>query len=342
MRFEDLRFEDFWYVVAQSEQLKTGRVLSRQLLGEWLALFRNAEGKAIALQDRCVHRHSRLSCGQVKQGQLHCPYHGWVYGPGGQVVAVPAEGDRFTPRKQLQAKAYATLEQEGFVYVCLGKPMISPFAMPHYGEAGWWRVRVLHRFQNSVTNCAENFIDIPHTVTVHPKIFRVARQQKIDMTVTRSQGKVMAIYHNETNNLGWWSHFLNPTGNAIFHSDQFLMPNVTSVEYRFGPQRHLLITSQAIPETETTTLVYTEAAFNYGLWSWIAMPFVWWTAKQIIGQDVEILKIQQEVINRYGTHFAHTPADTIHVLVESIRAAIAQGQDPRDLPEKTVQISFWV
>ncbi|MFM7189426.1 MAG: Rieske 2Fe-2S domain-containing protein, partial [Microcystaceae cyanobacterium] len=52
MRFEDLRFEDFWYVVAQSEQLKTGRVLSRQLLGEWLALFRNAEGKAIALQDR--------------------------------------------------------------------------------------------------------------------------------------------------------------------------------------------------------------------------------------------------------------------------------------------------
>ncbi len=337
-----MKFENFWYVVAQSEQLKTGQVLSRQLLGEWLAIFRDQEGQIVAVQDRCVHRNSRLSCGKVHQGQLHCPYHGWVYGIEGRVVAVPAEGDSFKPREQLRAKSYATCEQEGFIYVCLGEPILPPFAMPYYGEAGWWRVRVIHRFNNNVTNCAENFIDIPHTTSVHPGIFRVKQQQKIDMTVTRSQGTVTAIYHNETQNLGWWSRFLNPSGDYFLHTDQFFMPNVTRVEYRFGPHRHLFITSQSIPETETSTLVYTEAAFNYGIWSGLALPFVWWTAKRIIEQDVKILQIQQSVIDQYGTQFAHTTADTIHLFVESIRGAIADGKDPRHLSEKTVNVSFWV
>ncbi|HLO49920.1 MAG TPA: Rieske 2Fe-2S domain-containing protein [Kamptonema sp.] len=43
-----MKFENFWYFVAQSEQLKSHQVLSRQVLGEWLAIFRGANGQAIA------------------------------------------------------------------------------------------------------------------------------------------------------------------------------------------------------------------------------------------------------------------------------------------------------
>jgi phenylpropionate dioxygenase-like ring-hydroxylating dioxygenase large terminal subunit len=337
-----MKFENFWYVVAQSEELPPNKVLARQLLGEWLAIFRDVKGQAIALQDRCVHRNGRLSCGSVQAGHLHCPYHGWVYGDQGRVTAVPAEAQQFQPRAQLQAKHYVTCEQEGFIYVCLAEPVAPPFGMPHYGEAGWQRVRVIHRFNNNVTNCAENFIDIPHTVSVHPGIFRQTKHQKIAMTVSRRAGKVIADYQNETNNLGWWSWFLNPQQEPIFHSDCFFMPNVTSVEYKFGKNRNLFITSQSIPETPTSTLVYTEATFNYGIWTKLVIPFVWFTAKKIIDQDVKILKIQQEVIAKYGTKFVHTPADTIHVFVESIREAIAKGEDPRLLPDKTVDVTFWV
>ena len=337
-----MKFEDFWYVVAQGEQLKPGQVMARQVLGEWLAIFRDQDGLPIAVQDRCVHRHSRLSCGLVKQGNLHCPYHGWVYDRRGQVVAVPAEDQQFKPRENLKAKSYQTLEQEGFIYVCLGEPIQPPFALPRYGEKGWRRVRVIHRFENNVTNCAENFIDIPHTVSVHPGIFRTPQRQAISMTVTRTKGAVKAEYQNETNNLGWWSQFLNPQGEKIIHNDHFSMPNITSVEYKFGLHRHLFITSQSVPETEDSTLVYTDVVFNYGIWNLLAVPLVWWTAKRIIAQDVKILKIQQEVIKKYGQNFAHTPADTIHIFVESIREAIAKGEDPRLLPDKKVEINFWV
>ncbi len=340
-----MRFEKFWYVVAQSEDLKPEKVLSRQVLGEWLAVFRGKDGQPVALQDRCTHRNSRLSCGQVKEGYLQCPYHGWVYDQKGQVLAIPAEGEQFKSRGNLKAKQYHTCEQDGFVYVCLAEefdPEFPPFSMPYYKQPRWHHVRVIHRFENTVTNCAENFIDIPHTVSVHPGIFRQPYQQKIEMTVTRSNGTVVAEYRNETTNLGWWSRFLNPNQEKIYHSDRFFMPNVTSVEYKFGLNRRLFITSQSVPETETSTLVYTDATFCYGIWSYLAIPGVWWTAKRIIGQDVKILKVQQEVIQKYGEKFAHSPADTIHVFVESIRNAIAAGKDPRQLPEKTVDVTFWV
>jgi phenylpropionate dioxygenase-like ring-hydroxylating dioxygenase large terminal subunit len=339
-----VKFEDFWYIVADSSLLKSSTVVSRIVLGEWLAVFRGEDGKPVALRDRCMHRNSRLSGGKVNQGRLQCPYHGWVYDSKGKIVAVPAEGNDFNHLPHRCAKSYDTLEQDGYIYVRLATPTenFPPFPMPYYGRSGWETVRVIHRFNNNVTNCAENFIDIPHTAFVHPGVFRQSRQQKLEMKVKRQSGSVLVEYANETTNLGWYTRFLNPKGREIRHSDSFHMPNITSVEYDFGTQRRFLITSQSIPETEDSTLVYTDVTFNYGIWNKLASPFVRWTAKHIINQDVQILAIQNQVIQKYGTEFANTPADTIHILVESIRDAIARGEDPRQLPNVSRKIEFWV
>ena len=340
-----MKFEHFWYVVALSEHLTSNTVLERTVLGEWLAIFRDEEGKPVALRDRCMHRNSRLSRGNICQGKIQCPYHGWVYDKTGKVVAVPAEGENFKATNARRTQNYDTKEQDGYVYVRLAQnpeEEFEPFAMPYYDKPGWETVRVINRFRNNVTNCAENFIDIPHTVSVHPGVFRTPRCSKLEMTVERRNGSVFAEYRNETTNLGWYSRFLNRGGYEIRHTDSFHMPNVTSVEYDMGPRRRLFITSQSVPEAEDSTLVYTDVTFNYGIWSKIARPFVRWTAQYIIRQDVEILGIQQDVIEKYGTQFANTPADTIHLFVESIRNKIASGEDPRMLSDKAVKVNFWV
>jgi phenylpropionate dioxygenase-like ring-hydroxylating dioxygenase large terminal subunit len=340
-----MQLEDFWYIVAQSDRLHPSRVLSRMVLGEWLAVFRGEDGQPVVLRDRCIHRHSRLSAGKVCQGRLHCPYHGWVYDGTGRVVEIPAEGSSFKPSNGRQAISYPVIERDGYVYVRLSKEPseeFQPFSMPHYRESGWETVRVINRFENSVTNCAENFIDIPHTASVHPGIFRTARQQLIKMTVERKQGMAIATYEHETNNLGWFQRFLNRKGEEIHHIDRFYMPNITNVEYNMGDRRHLFITSQSVPESDRSTLVYTDVTYNYGMWNKIARPLVYWTARMIINQDIRILKIQGETIAKYGTQFAHTPADAIHIFVESINNAIAAGEDPRELPDKSVEVTFWV
>ncbi|MBE9029687.1 aromatic ring-hydroxylating dioxygenase subunit alpha [filamentous cyanobacterium LEGE 11480] len=344
-----MKLEDFWYVVALSKRLKPHQVIARSVLGEWLAIFRGPDGQAVALPDRCMHRNSRLSTGAVRQGQLHCPYHGWVYDAQGQVVDVPSEGEffqRYLKQQQTRCvKRYDVREHDGYVYVRLNSmptESVAPFVMPHYGEAGWETVRVINRFANTVTNCAENFIDIPHTVSVHPGVFRSPRRQQLEMQVDRVNGSVVATYAQETDNLGWYRAFLNPDGKEIRHIDRYFMPNVTSVEYDLGHHRQCFITSQSVPETENSTLVYTDVTYNYGLWNKLARPFVWWTAQHIIGQDVAILKVQGETITKYGEQFSNTPADTIHVFVESIWRALERGEDPRLLPEKSVHIKFWV
>ncbi|MGJ3247169.1 MAG: Rieske 2Fe-2S domain-containing protein [Elainellaceae cyanobacterium] len=343
-----MSFEQFWYVVAQSEQLKANTVLSRTVLDEWLAIFRGQDGQPVALRDRCMHRNSRLSKGRMCQGQIHCPYHGWAYDSTGQVVAVPAEGKYFNTPRTRRAQSYATLEQDGYIYINLSldaplsMPLPMPFKMPHYGESGWETVRVINRISNTVTNCVENFIDIPHTAFVHPGVFRQARQQMLEMTVERRKSSVRVEYHHEATNLGWFRRFLNQDGQEIRHTDSFHMPNVTCVNYDMGKHRQLFITSQAVPETAASTLVYTDVTFNYGIWNRLARPFVRWTAQHIIRQDIEILGVQQDVIEKYGQHFSNTPADTIHVFVESLRTCLAEGRNPDDLPEKSVTVKFWV
>jgi phenylpropionate dioxygenase-like ring-hydroxylating dioxygenase large terminal subunit len=181
-----MKLEDFSYVVALSRDLKPDRPIARTILDEWLVVFRDENGEPVALRDRCMHRNSRLSPGKVRDGRLQCPYHGWEYDRSGQVVAVPAEGEYFQQNSARCAKRYDVCEQDGYVYVRLSNTVdVQPFAMPHYGETGWETVRVINRFENSVVNCAENFIDIPHTVSVHPGVFRVPRRQKLEMLVER-------------------------------------------------------------------------------------------------------------------------------------------------------------
>jgi phenylpropionate dioxygenase-like ring-hydroxylating dioxygenase large terminal subunit len=340
-----VNFHDFWYVLALSEELRAGVVLPRQVLGEWLAVFRGTDGRPVALQDRCMHRAGRLSKGVVRDGCLRCPYHGWTYDPSGALIAVPAEGEAFAQVEARRAVRYTTAERDGYVYVRLSdgpEAATEPFPMPSYGAPGFTSVRLINRFENNVTNCVENFIDVPHTVWVHPGIFRTERRQRIDATVTRKGGTVEVVYRNETDNLGWFRWFLNPDGHEIGHVDRFYMPNVTSVEYVFGPRRRFFITSQSVPVHDEQTLVYTDLTFDYGVWNPIARPLVAWQGQRVIDQDLVALQSQQEVIRKYGAKFSNTAADTIHVFVESIRGALEQGRDPRELPERTRDLTFWV
>lgn len=337
-----MSFQHYWYIVAESRELGRDQVLARQVLDERLVCFRAADGRATVLRDRCLHRNAPLSAGQVRQGLLVCPYHGWTYDGEGRVVAIPALGPELRQRHCLPP--YAVIEQDGFVYVQLDRTaaaQIRPFAMPHYGEPGWFTLRLQNRFRNNVANCVENFIDIPHTAFVHRRIFRSSTGEKLSARVVRRNAQVHIEYANERRNLGSYRWFLNPRGLAVSHTDSFHAPNVTSVEYRIG-RKVFLITSQAVPVSEQETLVYTDLTYRFGLFNRLAAPFVRRYGQRIIDQDLQILALQMDSIQRYGREFRDTPADHIHRLVDSLREAIGRGENPHDLPEACLDIEFYV
>ena len=343
-----MNLRDFWYVAATSGELRRDRVLGRAVLGEHVVLFRDERGDPVALEDCCLHRNAPLSAGSIEEGRVRCGYHGWLYDGTGRVVEIPSLPPGMGVGRRC-ARPYAVREQQGYVYVRLSpapEESHEPFALPMFDDRRYGRVRLAHTMRNSVTNCAENFVDVPHTAYVHPLTFRAPRRQTIVANVTREEGTVTVRYENEVHR-GVFAWFLDPGSRTIEHVDRFLMPNVTSVEYRFGPSRHLFITSQSVPASTAAeapvTTVYTDVAFHYGMWTALARPFVKRRARAIIAEDVQILAAQGEVIARMGgPRFSHSPIDLVHIYIESIRQELENGRDPRKLARESRAVAFVV
>lgn len=338
-------FKHYWYVACQSHELKANQAIQRTILDEWIALFRDEDGKPVALQDRCPHRNYKLSEGYVKDGLLQCPYHGWTYDKTATVVAIPSESKDFKQLKSRCAKKFEAMELDDFIYVRLERhPELDdpPFRMPHYKEPGFKTVRLFNVFHNDVTNCAENYVDVPHTVFVHDKIFRVARDEKVEATVTRKDGSVVVDYRNETDNMGWFSWFLNPKKGPIVHRDSFHSPNVTSVEYIFSPGKTFYISSHCTPVSDSLTHVYTDLTFQFGIFNLVAGPIVKYQGQSVIDQDIVALDTQMEVIRKYGVNFSHSKADIVHIFIESLRQAIAKGENPKSLSLQVKDFEFWI
>lgn len=107
-----------WYVVAQSNELKTqplGVVLWKQAI----VLYRDSLGKVHALEDRCPHRQVKLSHGRVKSNTLECAYHGWRFDSNGDCAEVPylASNQKLPTCK---IRSYPVEEKDGFIWLFPG------------------------------------------------------------------------------------------------------------------------------------------------------------------------------------------------------------------------------
>ena len=60
-------------------------------LGDAIVLYRDSEGKPVALEDRCVHRSVPLSLGRVRGDRIECGYHGMQFDGRGQCVRIPGQ-----------------------------------------------------------------------------------------------------------------------------------------------------------------------------------------------------------------------------------------------------------
>src|SRR3546814_6524989 len=69
-----------WWAVARSEELKSDRPIGITCAGHAIALWREPDGTARAVEDRCPHRRVPVSLGCIlPDGRLRCGYHGWTF-----------------------------------------------------------------------------------------------------------------------------------------------------------------------------------------------------------------------------------------------------------------------
>src|SRR5438067_10150501 len=91
---------NLWYRAAQANDVESGRMLRRILLGEPVLLGRTRSGEAFALRDICPHRGVPLSAGKICADQtVECAYHGWRFAADGTCQFIPSlvEGQDLEP-----------------------------------------------------------------------------------------------------------------------------------------------------------------------------------------------------------------------------------------------------
>ena len=93
--------------------------LAITLEGLPIVLYRPTTGSVAALEDRCAHRNAPLSMGTVCKAGLRCSYHGWVWGPNGNLEDMPSLPTGEEQLADCRVRHYPACEQEGFVWISL-------------------------------------------------------------------------------------------------------------------------------------------------------------------------------------------------------------------------------
>jgi phenylpropionate dioxygenase-like ring-hydroxylating dioxygenase large terminal subunit len=155
-----------WHPVCTADELP-GPVGVR-LLGRDLAVAQLGSGRVVAFDDRCPHRSTRLSVGEVDGDCLRCAYHGWAFGADGRCRDIPSLPDGPIPGRAA-VTAYDAAVRHGLVWVRLDRaadteippcPGLSDPAMKVLAcEPYTWPVSALRR--------VENFVDLAHFAFVH-------------------------------------------------------------------------------------------------------------------------------------------------------------------------------
>lgn len=177
-----------WYVAARAAEV-TRAPLARMLLDEPVVLYRREDGAAVALEDRCCHRHLPLSMGKLEGDNLRCGYHGLLFAPSGACVQIP--GQESVP-PQARVRAYPLVERYRWLWIWMGDPArADPALIPNW----WWADHPEWAFtqpEQIYVKCnyqliADNVLDVTHLAYVHATSIGASSITEFPATLEREE-----------------------------------------------------------------------------------------------------------------------------------------------------------
>lgn len=159
----------FWYPVMPLVLLEKGPQ-PFTLLGTELVLWMGASGAVSAVQDRCPHRHAKLSRGWVEGDELRCGYHGWSFDRAGTCTRVPQKDDGDSGRICVQQ--FHSEVRYGYVWVSLDQPLTGIPVLEEDSSPEFRRIYEFYEpWQCSGLRLMENSFDNAHFSFVHKETF---------------------------------------------------------------------------------------------------------------------------------------------------------------------------
>ncbi len=165
------RYARGWHCIGTVKEFSDGKPHSIHAFGTKLVVWANDDGINV-LDGYCRHLGGDLSDGEIKDGNIACPFHDWRWGGDGKCKGIP-----YAKRVPLRAKtrAWTTMTQNGLVFVWHdheGNPPTDEEKIPYLDEydTGEWTDWVWNRLEIEGSNCMEivdNVVDMAHFFYIH-------------------------------------------------------------------------------------------------------------------------------------------------------------------------------
>ena len=225
-----------WYPIFDSSKLKQRKPVGIMRLGERLVLWRDGNGTAVCMADRCPHRAAQLSLGWVRDDCLVCPFHGLRFDYYGRCVLIPANGEGQPVPRGFDLTLRQVREAHGLIWYWYGES--APAAeIPWFPEApdpGPRTSFVQRDYPVSYLRVMENLGDMHHVPFVHRATIPGAGT-RVEMQEARLDGAVIrmkvSLHHERP---GW----MRPTYNFTY---AIRLPTLATIEvaqgYSLSPAR---------------------------------------------------------------------------------------------------------
>jgi phenylpropionate dioxygenase-like ring-hydroxylating dioxygenase large terminal subunit len=305
-----------WYAACWAGDLELGIPLAKTILGEPVVLWRDAEGVAIALEDRCCHRHLPLSLGSVMGDTLQCGYHGLEFDSAGLCVRVPGQS-RVPPGAAI--RSYPVRERHALIWIWCGDPARADdddipdlFWLDH---PDWVQTGGHLHMKADYRLLIDNLLDLTHVSYVHKDTIAGDPKEALVPVKTTREGASIRVER-------WMLGFTAPPmydqarkfngevdrwqlikwqGPSTVTLDIGCADSGTGAPEGDRSQGISMWSNHIItPETETTTHYHWAFARNYRLNEDVVSEVLAKGGLQTFMEDVVVLERQQQALEKIG------------------------------------------
>lgn len=179
--FPYTEFPSGWYQIAWSSQIADQQTVPLEYFERELVAYRGASGAVHVMDAHCRHMGAHLGYGGAVEGEdIRCPFHGWCWGPDGEVVAQGVRNTRIPygarPSLNIRMRTYPVVEQDGIVLMWFDPAGEPPSWQPPKFTADCPGVTFFDllpdcaggdRLRIQPQMMAENTVDFPHLIWTH-------------------------------------------------------------------------------------------------------------------------------------------------------------------------------
>jgi phenylpropionate dioxygenase-like ring-hydroxylating dioxygenase large terminal subunit len=287
---------NIWYYALPGGQLKAGRMLAKQILGEPIVFGRTLSGEVFALRDICPHRAVPLSCGRFNGDEIECAYHGWRFDDGGQCTLIPALHEKQDlDLSKFQVRRYPVREVQGNIWIYMSEqergeiepthpvPVITGF------EGETYQSTFTMKFPCFIDHAVVGLMDPSHVPFVHRAWWW--RSDAILTDEIKAFDPSPYGFTMRRHRLERQTFFYRLLGGDAEVEIAFQLPGIRIEQIVTNTNRVAnltTITPLSETETEVTTIFYTTIAWFKPLQP-LLLPFI----RTFLGQDRDMVVKQQ-------------------------------------------------